>query len=117
MAVGPLEPFLGTEVAVANPWPSKGRLTSCVAGRKLWDALFEIMRHGRLKEVRITIVYEEMELLQKSTPYANENAAVATNNNINKERSKIVPCCCLLIVENGRDFRSAPPPGLRSFNS
>lgn len=58
MAVGPLEPFLGTEVAVANPCPFNGCLTSRVADRTLWEALFEIMRHGRLKEVRIAILYE-----------------------------------------------------------
>lgn len=58
MAVGPLEPFLGTEVVVANPCPFNGRLTSHVALRTVWEVLFEIMRHGRLKEVRIAILYE-----------------------------------------------------------
>lgn len=62
MAVGPLEPFLGTEVAVANPCPFNGRLTSRVAGRALWEALLEIMRHGRVREVRIAILNEMSQL-------------------------------------------------------
>ena len=62
MAVGPLEPFFGTEAAVANPCPFNGCLTSRVADRTLWEALFEIMRHGRLKEVRIAILYEMLQL-------------------------------------------------------
>lgn len=59
MAVGPLEPFLGTDVVVAKPYFPSGSFVICAVVRFLDETVSNIMRHDALEKVLNAIVYDE----------------------------------------------------------